>query len=220
MPLRRKTGQHPPRIRTYRDFGPCQNTMVRCSEDRYGSFATGSRRRPITPFPVSPDCYRFLRCNQKSLCARNGSAEVPRDCGLSAKLYCCADQISILRSHNTIRQMNSVLKANPSREIETPGLANAGPNAAGFSMQEDRQSAVCSIKYREDLMSLSQCLFAIAAGHFHQNSEAFPEIYLGNKSLSILAVPKPRFDAYAAGNQEVNYLGCVRFGQVNGGIVG
>jgi len=31
-----------------------------------GSFATGSRRRPIKPFPVSPDCYRFLRCNQKS----------------------------------------------------------------------------------------------------------------------------------------------------------
>ena len=28
-----------------------------------GSIATGSRRRPIKPFPVSPDCYRFLRCN-------------------------------------------------------------------------------------------------------------------------------------------------------------
>ena len=64
-------------------------------------------------------------------------------------------------------------------------------------------------------MSLSQRLFAIAAGHFHQNSQAFLEIYLGNKSLSVLAVPKSCFNAYAASNQEVNYLGCVRFAQVN-----
>jgi len=76
------------------------------------------------------------------------------ECELSAKLYCCADQFSIVRSHSTIWQMNSVLKSNPGREIEAPSLANTEPNAAGFAMQEDRQSAICSIKYREDLMSL------------------------------------------------------------------
>jgi hypothetical protein len=64
-------------------------------------------------------------------------------------------------------------------------------------------------------MSLFQCLFAITAGHFHQNSQAFLEIYLGNKSFSILAAPKSCFNAYAASNQEVNYFGCVRFAQVN-----
>ena len=69
-------------------------------------------------------------------------------------------------------------------------------------------------------MRLSQCLFTIAAGHFHQNSQAFFEIYPGNKSLSVLAVPKSCFNAYATSNQDVDYLGCVRFAQVNGGIVG
>jgi hypothetical protein len=68
------------------------------------------------------------------------------ECGLSAKLYCCADQISIVRSLNTIWKVNCVLKANPGRKIEAPGFANAAPNAAGFSMQQDRQSAVRSIQ--------------------------------------------------------------------------
>jgi hypothetical protein len=142
------------------------------------------------------------------------------ECELSAKLYCCTDQFSIVRSHSTIRQVNSVLKSNPGREIEAPSLANAEPNAAGFAMQEDRQSAICSIKYREDLMSIAQRLFAITAGYFYQNSQAFFENYLGNKSLSVLAVPKSCFNAYATSNQEVDYLGCIRFAQVNRGIVG
>jgi len=54
-------------IRIYQPFAPrnAQLLMMR-PEVRCGSFATGSRRRPIKLFPVSPNCYRFLRCNQKS----------------------------------------------------------------------------------------------------------------------------------------------------------
>jgi hypothetical protein len=169
---------------------------------------------PISTLPLTSRTQQLAQCMQAR---RNTplSTEHLISNPLSAKLYCCADQIGIVRSHNTIWKVDSVLKANPGREIEASSLANAWPNAAGFSMQEDRQIAVRFIKYREDLMSFSQRLFAIAAGHFHQNSQAFLEIYLGNKSLCVLAVPKPCFNAYAAGNQEANYLGCVRFTQVN-----
>jgi hypothetical protein len=50
-------------------------------------------------------------------------------------------------------------------------------------------------------MSFSQCLFAIAAGHFHQNSQAFLEVYLSHKSLSVFGVPKSCFNAHATSNQ-------------------
>jgi hypothetical protein len=64
-------------------------------------------------------------------------------------------------------------------------------------------------------VSLSQRLLAIATGHFYQNSQAFLEIYLGDKSLSVLAVPKSGFNVDTAGYQEVHHLGCIRFAQVN-----
>ena len=60
-------------------------------------------------------------------------------------------------------------------------------------------------------MSLSQRLFAIFAGHLHQDSQAFPEIDLGHESLSVLGVPKSGFNTHAATNQKINYLECILF---------
>jgi hypothetical protein len=66
------------RTRTARVKRRCHQ-MKMLPDISYGSFATGSRRRPITPFPVSPDCYRFLRCNQKSLCANKRHRAIRTD---------------------------------------------------------------------------------------------------------------------------------------------
>jgi hypothetical protein len=99
------------------------------------------------------------------------------------------DQFGIVCGDSAIGEMNYVLKSNPGRNAEAPSLANAGPSAAAFAMQQNWQHTLGPIEYRDDLVRFFQCFPTGIAGHFDQNSQAFFKPYIGHKSSSVLAAP-------------------------------